>query len=160
MSAPHCADSTMIAPAYARHKSIRRRLESVRQLSLPLCMMNLRRIKKATIRLARLNRPFYVEGGRRQTSPETAMDIKQNKSKVLLAAFILTLSACAMMERGAALNGASEVPPNASSASGQNNLAIGADQGRRRQFHRATQRQADRRAIRQLSGRQLVCQCA
>lgn len=55
------------------------------------------------------------------------MHIMKNKSKVLLAASILVLSSCAMMERGGGLSGAQEVPPNASTATGRNKLAVGAD---------------------------------
>jgi hypothetical protein len=55
------------------------------------------------------------------------MQLMKNKSKILLAAAILALSSCAMMERGAALNGANEVPPNTSSATGRSNLTIAAD---------------------------------
>jgi hypothetical protein len=55
------------------------------------------------------------------------MRLMKNKSKILLAASILVLSSCAMMEHGAALSGANEVPPNSSSATGRSNVTIAAD---------------------------------
>jgi hypothetical protein len=55
------------------------------------------------------------------------MHLMKKKSKILLAASILLLSSCAMMEHGDRLSGANEVPPNSSSATGRSNLAIAAD---------------------------------
>ena len=56
------------------------------------------------------------------------MRILTNKFK-LLAAFLLILvsSGCAMMDRGATLSGANEVPPNSSTASGLSKIVIGSD---------------------------------